>query len=181
MYWNLLLWHNIIDYCIIITQNPDVVTGPVYQAVMNLMHTLWIGHKEFVLNFLRSRSDFWNGFCAPLFQKPRWVKTVTSLLSSPARYYVGDGAAWWGCCVWNISVMVTGIMEVISTMKIEVAGLSEMVATCKILQQHNPENHNWNMTTIINLDHGLSSCCFLFVFLTLQPSVVVFSQPRSGL
>jgi len=67
---------------------------------------------------------------------------VTSLLSSPARYYVGDGAAWWGCCVWNISVMVTGIIEVISTMKIEVAGLSEMVATCKILQQHNPENHN---------------------------------------
>jgi len=38
--------------------------------------------------------------------------------------------------------MVTGIIEVISTMKIEVAGLSEMVATCKILQQHNPENHN---------------------------------------
>lgn len=53
-----------------IEENPDVVTGPVYQAVMNLMHTLWIGHKEFVLNFLRSRSDFWNGFCAPLFQKP---------------------------------------------------------------------------------------------------------------
>jgi hypothetical protein len=38
--------------------------------------------------------------------------------------------------------MVTGIIEVISTMKVEAAGLSEMVATCKISQQHNPENHN---------------------------------------
>ena len=120
-------------------QNPDVVTGPVYQAVMNLMHTLWIGHKEFVLNFLRSRSDFWNGFCAPLFQKPRWVMAVTPLLSSLAGSYVGD--AWWWC-VWNMSVMVTGIIGVISAMKIESAGLSEMVATCKISQQHNSENHN---------------------------------------
>jgi len=47
-----------------------------------------------------------------------------------------------GCCVWNVSVMVTGIIEVISIIKIEAAGLSEMVATCKISQQHNPENHS---------------------------------------
>jgi hypothetical protein len=40
-------------------------------------------------------------------------------------------------------------------LKFEAAGLSEMVATCKITQQHNPENHNWNMTTIKNLDHSL--------------------------
>jgi hypothetical protein len=52
--------------------------------------------------------------------------------------------------------MVTGIIEVVSTIKIEAAGLSEMVATCRISQQHNPENHNPNMTTIINLDHSLS-------------------------
>lgn len=52
--------------------DPDVVAGPVYQAVMNLIHALWTGHKELVLNFLRSRSDFWNGFCAPLFQKPSY-------------------------------------------------------------------------------------------------------------
>ncbi|XP_021941566.1 nucleoporin NUP188 homolog [Zootermopsis nevadensis] len=53
-----------------IEEDPDLVTGPLYQAVMNLIHALWIGQKEFVLNFLRSRSDFWNGFCAPLFQSP---------------------------------------------------------------------------------------------------------------
>jgi len=47
-----------------------------------------------------------------------------------------------GCCIWNIGVVVTGIIEVISTLKVEAAGLSEMVATCKITQQHIPENHN---------------------------------------
>lgn len=52
--------------------------------------------------------------------------------------------------------MVTGIIEVISIIKIEAAGLSEMVATCKISQQHNPENHSWIMTTMINLDRSLS-------------------------
>jgi hypothetical protein len=57
-----------------------MVTGPLYQAVMNLIHALWIGHKEFVLNFLRSRSDFWDGFCAPLFQNPRWVLVYTHLI-----------------------------------------------------------------------------------------------------
>jgi hypothetical protein len=62
-----------VEYSVIILQDPSVVTSPVYQAVMNLIHALWNGHKELVLNFLRSRSDFWNGFCAPLFQKPRFV------------------------------------------------------------------------------------------------------------
>lgn len=62
---------NTVEYYAIILQDPDLVTGPLYQAVMNLIHALWIGQKEFVLNFLRSRSDFWNGFCAPLFQSPR--------------------------------------------------------------------------------------------------------------
>ena len=47
-----------------------------------------------------------------------------------------------GCCISNISVIVTGIIEVICTMKIEAAGLSAMVATCEISQQHNPESHN---------------------------------------
>jgi hypothetical protein len=63
--------NTLFEYKLIIVQDPDMVTGPLYQAVMNLIHALWIGHKEFVLNFLRSRSDFWDGFCAPLFQNPR--------------------------------------------------------------------------------------------------------------
>ncbi|XP_069692288.1 nucleoporin Nup188 [Periplaneta americana] len=74
-------------------EDPSVATGPLYQAVMNLIHALWIGHKEFVLNFLRSRSDFWDCFCAPLFQKPslnaQGYSQVLDILSLELFWYSG--------------------------------------------------------------------------------------------
>nr|CAD7434802.1 unnamed protein product [Timema monikensis] len=49
---------------------PKIAYGSVYNAVMKLLHTLWLHRKELALKFLRRSDNFWINFCSPLLQNP---------------------------------------------------------------------------------------------------------------